>query len=49
MKKTTDDLLEDIKRLLILNLIKNDVKAIEVAKTLAVDPAIISRIISGKK
>jgi hypothetical protein len=43
------DTLEHIKRLLILGLTKNDVKGKEIATVLEVDPAVISRTLSGKK
>lgn len=43
------DPLEEIKRLIILGLINQGVKGKNIAAVLEVDPAIISRIISGKK
>ncbi len=43
------DPLEEIKRLLILGLIKQGVTGKDVAAVLEVDPAVISRIVSGKK
>ena len=49
MNQKTDQLLEDIKKLLILSLIKNDVQGKKIAEVLGVDPAIISRMISPKK
>lgn len=50
-KKQSEKLepLEEIKRLLILGLINQGVKGKDIASVLEVDPAIISRIISGKK
>jgi predicted transcriptional regulator len=49
-KKKSDKLepLEEIKRLLVLALISQGVKGKDVAAVLQVDPAIISRMISGK-
>ena len=49
-KKKSDKLepLEEIKRLLVLALIHQGVKGKDVAAVLQVDPAIISRMISGK-
>lgn len=43
------DPLEEIKRLLILGLINQGVKGKDIATILEVDPAIVSRIVSGKK
>lgn len=40
---------EEIKRLIILGLINQGVKGKDIAAVLEVDPAIISRLISGKK
>jgi len=50
-KKKSEKLepLEEIKRLIILGLINNGVKAKDIAAVLEVDPAIISRLISSKK
>lgn len=49
-KKKGDKLepMEEIKRLLVLGLVKQGVKGKEIASVLQVDPAIISRMISGK-
>jgi predicted transcriptional regulator len=49
-KKKSDKLepMEEIKRLLVLGLIKQGVKGKDIATVLQVDPAIISRMISGK-
>lgn len=41
--------LEDIKKLLILTLIKQEVQSKEIAEILGVDPAVISRMISRRK
>lgn len=43
------ELLGDIKKLLILALIKQGVQSKEIAEALGVDPAVISRMISRKK
>lgn len=40
--------LEEIKRLIILGLLNQGVKGKDIATVLEVDPAIISRLISGK-
>ncbi len=43
-------LLEDIKKLLVLALIRNSVRGKDIARVLGVDPAIISRLLlSGQK
>mgnify|MGYP003392706472 CR=1 FL=1 len=49
-KKKSDKLepLEEIKRLLVLALVSQGVKGKDIATALQVDPAIISRMISGK-
>jgi len=49
-KKKSDRLepMEEIKRLLVLGLVSQGVKGKDIAAVLQVDPAIISRIISGK-
>lgn len=39
---------EEIKRLLILGLVNQGVKGKDIATVLGVDPAIVSRILSGK-
>jgi predicted transcriptional regulator len=43
------DPIEEIKRLLVLGLISQGVKGKDIASVLEVDPAVISRMISGKK
>jgi|GEM_PF-6390989 hypothetical protein len=50
-KKKSEKLepLEEIKRLIILGLVNQGVKGKDIAAVLEVDPAIISRIVSGKK
>lgn len=45
-KREAMDPLEAIKRLLILNLVKQDVAGKDIAAVLEVDPAVISRIVS---
>ncbi len=49
-KKKSEKLepLEEIKRLLILGLVNQGVKAKDIAALLEVDPAIISRLLNGK-
>ena len=42
-------LLEDIKRLLILELVEKGTKGKRIAEILEVDPAVVSRIVSGKR
>ncbi len=49
MDKQATKLLGDIKKLLILALVKQGAQSKEVAEILGVDPAIISRMISRKK
>ena len=44
----TDRLLEDIRRLLILQLIQNGVQSKDIAAVLKVDPATISRLVPRK-
>lgn len=41
-------LLEDLKRLLILDLISKDIQGKDIAAVLGVDPAVISRIVSKR-
>ena len=41
--------IEELKRLMVLGLINQGVKGKDIAAVLQVDPAIISRMISGKK
>ena len=47
--KKTDQLLEDIKRLILIGLIEQGIQGKRIANVLGVDPAIISRILSPKK
>lgn len=49
-KKKSDKLdpMEEIKRLLVLGLVNQGVKGKDIAAVLQVDPAIVSRMISGK-
>lgn len=49
-KKKSEKLepLEEIKRLLVLALVSQGVKGKDIATVLQVDPAIVSRMISGK-
>lgn len=47
-KKKTNQLLEDIKKLLVLALIRQGVQGKDIAGILGVDPAIISRMINKK-
>lgn len=53
MAKTNEDrqleMLEQIKRLLILGLTQQGVQGKRIAETIGVDPAIVSRILSPKK
>jgi predicted transcriptional regulator len=52
MKKKNNekiDSLEEIKRLLILGLVNQGVKGKDIASVLGVDPAVVSRILAGKK
>lgn len=50
-KKKSEKLepMEEIKRLLILGLVSQGVKGKDIAAVLEVDPAVISRMLSGKK
>jgi hypothetical protein len=48
MDQKTIQLLDDIKKLLILALTKQDVQGKRIADVLNVDPAIISRILASK-
>ncbi len=50
-KKKSEKLepMEEIKRLLVLGLINQGVKGKDIATVLEVDPAIVSRMLSGKK
>jgi predicted transcriptional regulator len=43
------EVLEQIKRLLILTLDEQDVEGKRIAEVMAVDPAVVSRILSPKK
>jgi predicted transcriptional regulator len=47
--KKTDQLLEDIKKLLIIALTEQGIQGKRIADVLGVDPAIISRVLSPKK
>lgn len=49
MDKKIAELLEDIKRLMVLDLIDRGIKGKRIAEVLDVDAAIISRIVSPKK
>lgn len=49
MDKKTDKLLEEIKKLLILDLIKKGVQSKEIADSLGVDPSIITRLVPRQK
>ena len=49
MDKQTYKLLEDIKKLLILGLVKDGVQSKDIASALKIDPAVISRLVSRKK
>lgn len=45
----TNQLLEDIKKLLILDLIRQGVQGKDIANILGVDPAIISRMVPARQ
>lgn len=47
--KKTNQLLEDIKKLLILDLIRQGVQGKDITNVLGVDPAIISRMMPARK
>lgn len=47
--KKTNQLLEDIKKLIILNLIHQGVQGKDIASVLDVDPAIISRMVPARQ
>jgi predicted transcriptional regulator len=49
MDKKIVDLLEDIKRLLILSLVEKGMQGKRIAEVLGVDPAVVSRIVAPKK
>lgn len=49
MDEKTNKTLEDIKKLLVLALVRQGVQAKDIAAVLDVDPAIISRILASKK
>lgn len=49
LKKDSSDVLSDIKKLLILALIKQGVQSKEIAAVLGVDPAIITRMVPSRK
>jgi Mn-dependent DtxR family transcriptional regulator len=44
-----EKLLEDIKKLLILHLVRHNVPSKDIAAVLKVDPAVISRLVARKK
>ena len=48
MDERVADLLEDVKKLLILDLISKDIQGKDIAAVLGVDPAVISRIVSKR-
>lgn len=50
-KKKSEELepMEEIKRLLVLGLVQQGVKSKDIAAVLEVDPATVSRMLSGKK
>ena len=48
-KKNPEDILSDIKKLLILALIKQGVQSKEIASVLGVDAATITRIVPSRK
>lgn len=47
--KKTNQLLEDIKKLLILALVRQGVQGKDIANVLGVDPAIISRMVPARQ
>jgi len=49
MDNKTIKLLEDIRKLLILALVKQNTQSKEIAAVLGVDPAIISRLVSVRR
>jgi predicted transcriptional regulator len=48
-KKSSEDIFVDIKKLLILALIKQGVQSKEIASVLGVDPAMITRIVPSRQ
>jgi len=48
MDKRVVELLEDLKNLLILDLISKDIQGKDIAAVLGVDPAVVSRIVSKR-
>jgi hypothetical protein len=49
MDKRVVELLEDLKKLLILDLTAKDIPGKDIAAVLGVDPAVVSRIVSRAK
>ena len=49
MEKKVVELLEDIKKLLVLDLINKGMQGKNIAAVLGVDPAVISRIVPSRK
>lgn len=49
LKKDSGNILSDIKKLLILMMIKHGVQSKEIAAVLGVDPAVISRMVPARK
>jgi predicted transcriptional regulator len=48
MDKRVVELLEDLKKLMILDLISRDIQGKDIAAVLGVDPAVVSRIVSKR-
>jgi DNA-binding MarR family transcriptional regulator len=48
MDKRVVELLEDLKKLLILELISKDIPGKDIAAVLGVDPAVVSRIVARR-
>ena len=48
-KKSSDDVFVDIKKLLILSLIKQGIQSKEIAAVLGVDPAVITRMVPSRQ
>jgi predicted transcriptional regulator len=48
MDKRVVELLEDLKKLMILDLVSNDIKGKDIAAVLGVDPAVVSRLVSKR-
>lgn len=49
MDKRVTQLLEEIKKLLVLSLVERDVQGKRIAAVLGVDPAVISRLVPGRQ